>query len=101
MDIVTENEEITHKIRVNNTEITLIGTAHVSQKSVELVEKEISSGEYDCVAVELCQPRYNNIVDKAWWRNLDIYQIFRKKKAFIVRAFKRGQTLRFNQFVVD
>jgi len=78
---VTENEDITHKIRVDNTEITLIGTAHVSQKSVELVEKEISSGEYDCIAVELCQARYNNLIDKAWWRNLDIYQIFRKKKA--------------------
>jgi pheromone shutdown-related protein TraB len=78
---VTENKEITHKIIVDNTEITLIGTAHVSKKSVELVEKEICSGKYDCVAVELCQPRYNNIIDKAWWRNLDIYQIFRKKKA--------------------
>lgn len=78
---MTENEDITHKVCVNNTEITLIGTAHVSQKSVELVEKEISSGKYDCVAVELCQPRYDNLIDKAWWRNLDIYQIFRKKKA--------------------
>jgi pheromone shutdown-related protein TraB len=77
----SENQEITHKTRVNKTEITLIGTAHVSQKSVDLVEKEIYSGKYDCIAVELCQPRYNNIIDKAWWRNLDIYEVFRKKKA--------------------
>ena len=81
---MTENKEIMHKIRVNNTEITLIGTAHVSQKSVVLVENEISSGKYDCVAVELCKPRYNNIIDNAWWRNLDIYQIFRSTQVMIL-----------------
>ncbi|MBI4382905.1 MAG: TraB/GumN family protein [Nitrospinae bacterium] len=69
---------------MNGSRITLVGTAHVSQKSVDLVEEKIRSGEYDCVAVELCQPRYENIVNQSWWKNLDIYQIFKQKKATLL-----------------
>ena len=38
-------------------------------------------GDYDCVAVELCPPRLENLTNQTWWKNLDIYQVFRKKKA--------------------
>ena len=74
-------EDIIKTIQLNNSEITLIGTAHVSQLSVEMVEEHIASGIYDCVAVELCPPRLENITNQAWWKNLDIYQVFRTKKA--------------------
>ena len=74
-------EDIIKIIQLNNSEITLIGTAHVSQLSVEMVEEKIATGDYDCVAVELCSPRLENITNQAWWKNLDIYQIFKKKKA--------------------
>jgi len=74
-------EDIIKTIQLNNSEITLIGTAHVSQLSVEMVEERIATGNYDCVAVELCSPRLENITNRAWWKNLDIYQVFRKKKA--------------------
>ena len=74
-------EDIIKIIQLNNSEITLIGTAHVSQLSVEMVEEKIATGDYDCVAVELCLPRLENITNQAWWKNLDIYQIFKKKKA--------------------
>jgi len=74
-------EDIIKIIQLNNSEITLIGTAHVSQLSVEMVEEKITTGDYDCVAVELCSPRLENITNQAWWKNLDIYQIFREKKA--------------------
>ena len=74
-------EDIVKTIQLNNSEITLIGTAHVSQLSVEMVEDHITTGEYDCVAVELCNPRLENITNQSWWKNLDIYQVFKKKKA--------------------
>ena len=74
-------EDIIKTIQLNNSEITLIGTAHVSQLSVEMVEEKIATGDYDCVAVELCSPRLENITNRAWWKNLDIYQVFKKKKA--------------------
>ena len=80
-EILETQEDIIKTIQLNNSEITLIGTAHVSQLSVEMVEEKIATGDYDCVAVELCSPRLENITNRAWWKNLDIYQVFRKKKA--------------------
>jgi len=81
-EVFVENqEEIVKVIQLNNSEVTLVGTAHVSQLSVEMVEEKIGTGDYDCVAVELCAPRLENITNHVWWKNLDIYQVFKKKKA--------------------
>jgi pheromone shutdown-related protein TraB len=74
-------EEIVKVVQLNNSEVTLVGTAHVSKLSVEMVEEKIGTGDYDCVAVELCAARLENITNQAWWKNLDIYQVFKKKKA--------------------
>ena len=74
-------EEIVKVVQLNNSEVTLVGTAHVSKLSVEMVEEKIGTGDYDCIAVELCAPRLENITNQAWWKNLDIYQVFKKKKA--------------------
>ena len=74
-------EEIIKVVQLNNSEVTLVGTAHVSKLSVEMVEEKIGTGDYDCIAVELCAPRLENITNQAWWKNLDIYQVFKKKKA--------------------
>ncbi|SVD11749.1 uncharacterized protein METZ01_LOCUS364603, partial [marine metagenome] len=82
--VVTENEDIINTIRLNGVTITLVGTAHVSKESVELVEKKISSKNFDCIAVELCPARYENLKNRSWWQNLDIYEIFKKKKASLL-----------------
>ena len=74
-------EDVIKTVRLKRTEFTLIGTAHVSKKSVEKVEELIQSGNFDCVAVELCAARYKNMVNKEWWKNLDIFQIFKQRRA--------------------
>ncbi|MDY6765693.1 MAG: TraB/GumN family protein [Halobacteria archaeon] len=48
----------------NDGEIVLVGTAHVSQKSVDEVRKTIEEENPDVVAVELDQRRYNAIKQK-------------------------------------
>lgn len=78
------NADVIKTLQHNGTTITLIGTAHVSQKSVELVEEKIRTGDYDCVAVELCPPRYENMVNQSWWKNLDIYQILKSGKGSLL-----------------
>lgn len=83
MDI-NSKEHVVKTVQCNNTTVTLVGTAHVSKKSVELVEEMIRSGQYDCIAIELCQPRYENMINQAGWRNLDIYRVFREKKAALL-----------------
>ena len=42
------------------------------------------SNDFDCVAVELCSARYENLKNRSWWQNLDIYEIFKKKKASLL-----------------
>jgi len=81
---VESQDDVIKTVQVEDATITLIGTAHVSKQSVELVENRIESGNYDCVAVELCPPRLENLVNKSWWKSLDIYQIFRQKKATLL-----------------
>ncbi len=77
-------QEIIKTFQIGKTTITLIGTAHVSRHSVQMVEDQINSGQYDCVAVELCDPRLENLSNRSWWKNLDIYQVFRQRKATLL-----------------
>ncbi|HVS15457.1 MAG TPA: TraB/GumN family protein [Thermoanaerobaculia bacterium] len=62
-------------------QILLLGTAHVSRRSVEDVARAIEELEPDEVAVELCQPRYQNLTDRETWRKLDIFRVLREGKA--------------------
>ncbi|MCH6580417.1 MAG: TraB/GumN family protein [Nitrospinae bacterium] len=78
------NQDIVKTIQVNGARITLVGTAHVSQKSVDLVEEKIRTGEFDRIAIELCPPRFQSLVQKSMWKNLDIYQVLRQGKGSLL-----------------
>lgn len=53
-----------HRLTVGDKNLTLIGTAHVSRSSVELVREVIEGEQPDTVAVELCEARYRSITDR-------------------------------------
>lgn len=67
-------------------EIYLIGTAHVSQKSVEEVERVIAEVRPDTVCVELDKARHESLVDETRWRRLDLFQIIKQKKVLYLLA---------------
>jgi pheromone shutdown-related protein TraB len=67
-------------------EIFIVGTAHVSQKSVEEVERVIREVKPDTVCVELDKPRHESLVDETRWRKLDLFQIIRQKKVLYLLA---------------
>lgn len=77
-------DQMVYHISYNNKEIILIGTAHVSRQSAELVDQVIHEERPDTVCVELCQTRLNSIKDKDRWRNMDIVKIIKEKKAFLL-----------------
>lgn len=79
-------DENVDKIEINNKEIYLVGTAHVSQKSVELVESAISLLMPDSVAIELCEKRYESIKDPERWKKTDIIDIIKKGQAYVLFA---------------
>ncbi|MFC1531842.1 TraB/GumN family protein [Thermodesulfobacteriota bacterium] len=80
---MTENTE-RHRLTYEDKEITLLGTAHVSRKSADLVERVIEEESPDTVCVELCQSRYQALIQKNRWRNTDLIKIIKEKKAFFL-----------------
>lgn len=67
-------------------EIHIIGTAHVSRKSVEEVERVIAEVRPDTVCVELDKARHESLVDESRWRRLDLFQIIKQKKVLYLLA---------------
>ncbi|MFC4386246.1 TraB/GumN family protein [Gracilibacillus marinus] len=81
--MTNENEQIT-RIELNGKEIILIGTAHVSKQSAELVKKIIENEQPDTVCIELDKQRYDSIVEGNKWKDTDIFQIIKEKKASLL-----------------
>lgn len=74
------------KFVIGDTEVTLLGTAHVSKVSVDAVNEMIDSGEYDGVAIELCDNRYKILKDPNSLKDMDLFEVIRKKKMASVAA---------------
>ena len=64
----------------------IIGTAHVSQASVEEVTRVIEEVKPDTVCVELCQTRYETLTDPDRWKKLDIFQVIKQRKMLFLMA---------------
>jgi pheromone shutdown-related protein TraB len=73
-----------HHLSMEDKEIILVGTAHVSRESADLVERVIKEEKPDTVAVELCQSRYQAITEANKWQETDLIKVIREKKAFLL-----------------
>jgi pheromone shutdown-related protein TraB len=69
-----------HRLIMDGREIILVGTAHVSQESVDLVQQVIANEKPDCVCVELDEKRYQALSGRKRWESLDLKEIIRKKQ---------------------
>jgi len=79
-------EQPIRRVRRDGVDYTLIGTAHVSRASAEAVSELAGSGEFDAIAVELCQARYDALTAERKWTDLDLYRVLREGKAGLVMA---------------
>jgi pheromone shutdown-related protein TraB len=64
----------------------LVGTAHVSEESIKDVETVIEKVKPDTVCVELCEARYQALVDNTRWKNLNIFNVIREGKTLFLLA---------------
>ncbi|MFW5643729.1 MAG: TraB family protein, partial [Alkalispirochaeta sp.] len=86
-DVPVPFDPHTHGIRIvelDEREFYLLGTAHVSRDSVAAVENTIDHAEVDHVVIEIDEGRYRSVTRKRDWSQLDIFQIIRKKQAFLL-----------------
>ena len=73
-----------HHLEYKDKNVTLVGTAHVSQESARLVSEVIAQQQPDTVCVELCESRYQSIRQKDRWQNMDIVRVIKEKKSFLL-----------------
>ena len=84
-EIPAESQPI-EEIQVNNTKVTIIGTAHVSKASADAVRELIDSNRFDVIAIELCDGRYKSIVNPNSLADMDLFEVIKTKKASMVAA---------------
>ncbi len=73
-----------HHLTMEDKEIILIGTAHVSRESADLVKSVIEEEKPDTVAVELCASRYQAMTEENRWKETDLIKVIKEKKAFLL-----------------
>lgn len=78
------NDQNIHRLTHNGKEIILVGTAHVSRKSSELVDQVIAAEKPDTVCVELCKSRFESIKQKKDWQETDIIKVIRGKQVLLL-----------------
>jgi len=64
----------------------LVGTAHISQKSINEVTEAIESFQPDVVAVELCQRRFDSLTKKDQWENTPVTSLLKSNNAYYLLA---------------
>jgi len=85
VEVTTLLSDQPHKIvEFQGIEYTLLGTAHISQKSADVVKSLIEIGDYDAVAIELDDLRFQALTDTNRYRNLDLISIIKNKQTGVI-----------------
>jgi pheromone shutdown-related protein TraB len=75
-----ENADI-HRVTIDNQEFILVGTAHISQESVDTVNEVIRAENPDTVCVELDEQRYRALSNPRHWESLNLIQVLKQGQA--------------------
>lgn len=68
----------------NGDSIYVLGTAHVSSRSVEDVRKTAEEYNVDAICVEIDADRLSNMLEQKKWRESDITTILKRKQGFLL-----------------
>ena len=73
-------------LQLGDTEVVVLGTAHVSRASADKVRALIDTGAFDSVAVELCESRQRAMLDPDAVGRMDLFSVMRKGQAPMIAA---------------
>jgi pheromone shutdown-related protein TraB len=76
----TDYPEEVQVLELDGRRIVLVGTAHISQESVELVRSVIERERPDAVCVELDPRRMEALSQRKVWEGLDLREVIRKRQ---------------------
>jgi pheromone shutdown-related protein TraB len=74
------------RLELGGRQFLLLGTAHISSRSVEEVREVILGEKPDRVCVELDAARYNSLTEPNGWQKLNIVEVLRNRKGFLLLA---------------
>jgi pheromone shutdown-related protein TraB len=80
------NEKTQTRLILQNREIILVGTAHVSRESIDEVQGIIRDEKPDMVCVELDAGRLASMTQQDSWEKLDLVKVFKEGKGFLLMA---------------
>jgi pheromone shutdown-related protein TraB len=86
MPEITEVEPNVDLIEMDGRSFYIVGTAHVSKSSADLVEKTIRERKPDTVCLELCDSRYETLSNPERWKQTDIYSVIKSGRAYVLMA---------------
>jgi pheromone shutdown-related protein TraB len=69
------------RVEVDGNTVVLVGTAHVSERSRELVRETIEEESPDIVGVELDKGRRETLMNEPQWKDTNVYDIIRSGRA--------------------
>ena len=75
-----ENTDI-HRVTIDGQEFVLVGTAHISQKSIETVKAVIQGENPDTVCIELDELRHRALRNPRHWESLNLGQVLKQGQA--------------------
>jgi len=67
-------------VHLERATVLVVGTAHISRQSADLVEEVIREEGPDVVCVELDEKRFAALSKKESWENLDLKEVIKKKQ---------------------
>jgi len=73
-------ERDVHVVKHGDKTVILVGTAHISQQSVDLVKTVIVQEAPDCVCLELDDKRFQALTQKKQWQSLDLKSVIKNKQ---------------------
>ncbi len=71
------------RINFEDKEIILVGTAHISKESIELVEKTIDEENPDVIGVELDRERLAQLLSGKKWQETNIMEVVKTGKTYL------------------
>ncbi len=77
---MSENEDICRIAQKDGKEFFLVGTAHISRESKEVVARSIADLRPDTVCVELDEGRLKSLEDPERWKKTDLRKIIRERQ---------------------
>jgi pheromone shutdown-related protein TraB len=79
-----QEEKNVHRLTYDGKKIIIIGTAHISKESSQLVERVITDEKPDTVCVELCPMRFEALKQTDQWKDTDIVRVIRQKRTSLL-----------------